>query len=213
MSQGSFVALVPVKPPAFGKSRLAGLGDDVRRRLAEAFAVDTVAACVGADSVAAVLAVTDDATFSTSLGALGAQTIPDGVAGDLNGSLRQAAAEARRRWPKLVPLAVCADLPALRSADLDELLADVATSEPCFVADAYGVGTTVYVASYAAFDPRFGPRSREAHLDAGAIELANAAPSVRRDVDDLDDLRDAIGLGVGRRTSDAVAGMESDLLA
>jgi 2-phospho-L-lactate guanylyltransferase len=212
MSQESFVVLMPVKPPAFGKSRLAGLGDDVRRRLAEAFAGDTVAACIAADAVAEVLVATDDAAFSTSLGALGAHTIPDGVAGDLNGTLRQAAAEARRRWPKLTPVAVCADLPALRSPDLDDLLNSVSTSEPCFVADAHGIGTTVYVASHARFDPRFGPSSRAAHLDTGAIELATAARSVRRDVDDLDDLRDAIELGVGRRTADAVSRVPPELL-
>ena len=41
-----YVALVPVKPPALGKSRLVGLTDDERRTLAAAFALDTVAACV-----------------------------------------------------------------------------------------------------------------------------------------------------------------------
>ena len=36
--------VVPVKPPAFGKSRLVGLSDEQRRDLAEAFALDTVQA-------------------------------------------------------------------------------------------------------------------------------------------------------------------------
>src|SRR3954452_4098014 len=35
-----YVALVPVKPPALGKSRLVGLADDDRRALAAAFALD-----------------------------------------------------------------------------------------------------------------------------------------------------------------------------
>src|SRR4051794_18143869 len=43
-----FVVLVPVKPPAVGKSRLLGLDAAVRRSLAEAFAQDTVAACLAA---------------------------------------------------------------------------------------------------------------------------------------------------------------------
>ena len=59
-----YVALVPVKPPALGKSRLVGLTDDVRRALAAAFALDTVAACVAAESVAQVLVATDDAAFA-----------------------------------------------------------------------------------------------------------------------------------------------------
>src|SRR5262249_55623791 len=101
-----FVALVPVKPPALGKSRLVGVADEVRRGLAEAFALDTVAACVAATCIARVLVATDDAAFSLELAALGAVTIPDGVAMDLNGTLRQSAAEARRRWPELVPAAL-----------------------------------------------------------------------------------------------------------
>ena len=196
-----YVVVVPVKPPALGKSRLVGLSDVERRQLAEGFAVDTVAACLAAEAVAAVLVVTDDASFSRVLGDLGSVAIPDGVAGDLNGALRQGAAEARRRWPDLVPVAVCADLPALRAVDLDSVLGRVGTDRPRFVPDAEGVGTTMYVAAYQEFDPRFGPRSREAHLEAGAVELLDVPPSLRRDVDDLDDLRDAITLGLGPSSS------------
>src|SRR5690349_8720650 len=36
------VVVVPVKPPALGKSRLVGLTDEQRHELAEAFALDTV---------------------------------------------------------------------------------------------------------------------------------------------------------------------------
>ena len=198
MPVSRYVLLVPVKPPAVGKSRLLGVAD--RRALAEAFALDTVAACLGARSVARVLVVTDDAGFSAQLSALGATAIPDGVADDLNGTLRQAAAEARRRWPDLTPAALCGDLPALRPGDLDEVLERETGERPWFVPDAAGIGTTLYSAAYDEFDPRYGGGSREAHLDAGAREVPDAPASVRRDVDDLDDLRDAIALGVGPRT-------------
>ena len=204
MSDQQYAVLVPVKPPALGKTRLGGVGDDARRTLAEAFAQDTVAACLAAASVGAVLVVTDDVRFSTVLTALGCEAVPDGVTGDLNGTLRQAAAEAHRRWPHLTPVALCADLPALVPADLDATLARVSGPHPSFVPDADGVGTTLYVASYEEFDPRFGPGSRDAHLDGGARELADAPASVRRDVDDLDDLLEAVALGVGPRTAAAV---------
>lgn len=192
------VLLVPVKPPSVGKSRLLGVAD--RRALAEAFALDTVSACLDADLVGRVLVVTDDAEFSAHLSALGASAIPDGVTDDLNGTLRLAAAEARRRWPDLTPAALCGDLPALRPADLDAVLGREAPG-PWFVPDAAGVGTTLYAAAYDAFDPRFGPGSRQAHVEAGAREVADAPASVRRDVDDADDLADAIRLGVGPRTA------------
>lgn len=204
MSAHQFVVLVPVKPPAVGKSRLLGLDADVRRSLAEAFAQDTVAACLGAGSVARVLAVTDDARFSSILGAIGADAIPDGVTDDLNGALRLAAAEAHRRWPELTPVALCADLPSLRSEDLDVALARAVLPHPSFVPDAAGTGTTLYVAGFEEFDPHFGPGSRDAHLDAGADELADVPVTVRRDVDDLDDLRAAVEIGVGPRTAAVV---------
>ena len=207
MSQQQYAVIVPVKPPARGKSRLVGLDDDARRRLAESFALDTVAACLAASRVGAVLVVTDDARFATVLSGLGSDAIPDGVTDDLNGTLRQAAAEAHRRWPHLTPATLCADLPALRPVDLDPALGGVVGPHPWFVADAADVGTTLYVASYDEFDPRFGPSSREAHLDAGALELVDVAPSLRRDVDDLDDLREAVSLGVGPRTAVVVRDM------
>src|SRR3954451_15593303 len=65
----SYVVLLPVKPPARGKSRLEG--DPVRRRaLAAAFALDTARACLSAESVGAVLAITDDARFAAELRAV-----------------------------------------------------------------------------------------------------------------------------------------------
>jgi 2-phospho-L-lactate guanylyltransferase len=197
-----FAVVVPVKPPALGKSRLVGLPDDVRRALAEAFALDTVAACLAATRVGAVLVATDDASFAARLSSLGCPSIPDGVTGDLNASLRQAAAEAQRRWPDLRPAALCADLPALRPADLDAALGEVG-EEPAYVPDAAGLGTTLYTAAWNRFDPRFGPGSRDAHdLDAFAVGVG--ATTLRRDVDDLEDLRAAVALGVGPRT-DALA--------
>jgi 2-phospho-L-lactate guanylyltransferase len=192
-----YVVLLPVKPPARGKSRLEG--DPVRRRaLAAAFALDTARACLAARSVLAVLAVTDDARFAGELRAAGCETIPDGVAGDLNESLRLAAAEARRRWPSATPVAVCADLPALSPADLDAALASA--SGVAFVADQDGVGTTLYTAPYDDFAPRFGHGSRQAHLDAGSSEIGGALPTLRRDVDDADALTAASLLGLGAHT-------------
>jgi 2-phospho-L-lactate/phosphoenolpyruvate guanylyltransferase len=196
----SFVVLLPVKPPARGKSRLEM--DPVRRRaLAAAFALDTARACLAAERVVAVLAVTDDARFADDLRAAGCDTIPDGVAEDLNESLRVAAAEAHRRWPDARPVAVCADLPSLLPADLDAaLLVADGDPSPAFVADEEGVGTTLYTAPLDGFRPRFGSRSRAAHLDAGSREIEGDLASLRRDVDDADGLAAATDLGLGAHT-------------
>lgn len=200
-----YVALVPVKPPALGKSRLVGFTDDERRALAAAFALDTVAACLAATAIAEVLVATDDASFSVELAALGAVTIPDGVAMDLNGTLRQSAAEARRRWPDLVPVAVTADLPAVRPEDLDAALSEVEPGRASYAADTEGLGTTLYTAPHDAFEPRFGPGSALAHDATGAAPITAALPRLRRDVDDLADLAQALALGVGPRTAERAA--------
>jgi 2-phospho-L-lactate guanylyltransferase len=197
----SYAVLLPVKPPGRGKTRL---GDLPRDTLAAAFALDTAAACLGAASVAEVLVITDDASFAAALSALGCAAIPDGVSGDLNASLVLAAAEAARRWPGLVPVALCADLPCLTPADLDAALAQQPTW-PKYVADANGTGTTMYAAPFPEFAPRFGFRSAAAHADGGAWPVEGDLRSLRLDVDDARDLDAAVVLGVGEQTAGALA--------
>jgi 2-phospho-L-lactate/phosphoenolpyruvate guanylyltransferase len=198
-----FAVLVPVKPPAFAKSRLRDLGDDARRDLATAFAVDTVTAAAACPLVDRVLVVTDDHVLARGLADLGVDVIPDGTSDDLNGTLALAAAEMHRRRPDLRLVALCADLPALRPEDLADALAAAPQDAMAFVADADGTGTTAVVApSLELFRPAFGPASRQRHLDAGAHELDEVdVPTLRRDVDDRDDLVEALRLGVGRSTS------------
>lgn len=200
-----FAVLVPVKPPTQGKSRLVGLPDEQRAVLATAFARDTVAAALAAHRVAVVMVVTDDAEFAAVAAADGCATLPDGVTGDLNGSLVQAALEAGRRWPSYAVAAVCADLPALRSADLDDALGRVPGDGTGFVADAGGEGTTTYAAASAGlFAPRFGAGSRDAHAAAGTIEITGDLSSLRQDVDDVADLGRVMVLGVGAHTAEAM---------
>lgn len=207
----SYVAVVPVKPPAFGKSRLLGLSDGQRRDLARAFALDTVAACLATPAVAATLVATDDAAFAADFAALGCVTIPDGDTNGLNAALRQAVADASRRWPDHTPAALCADLPALRPEDLSAALAALRPGRASFVADADGTGTTLYTAPYDEFSPLFGVDSRQAHLAAGTHEVAGDFATLRRDVDDLGGLRQALALGVGRETRRVAADLHLGL--
>ncbi len=196
------VVVIPVKPPGVGKTRLVGMADEQRVALASAFAIDTVSACLATDAVSRVLVTTDDARFATTLTALGAEACPDGGSG-LNQALVQATAEAGRRWPALRPVALCADLPALRSEDLAAALASV-TGHPAYVADAAGTGTTLYTASYDDFAPRFGADSARAHAAAGAAPVPGELAGLRQDVDDVVSLRAAIALGVGPATRRAL---------
>jgi 2-phospho-L-lactate/phosphoenolpyruvate guanylyltransferase len=198
-----FGVVVPVKPLSVAKSRLAELGDRTRRELVAAFAVDTVQAALESPVVAGVLVVTDDVELARSLTDLGVAAVPDGTSGDLNGTLRQGAAEVVRRHPGTAPVALCADLPCLRSSDLTAALTGAPAAEAAFVADNDGTGTTLYTApDLARFAPRFGPGSRAAHLEGGAVELEVPVDSpMRRDVDTPDDLLKARTLGVGARSA------------
>lgn len=201
-----FGVVIPVKPPRFAKSRLGGLGDEVRRALAVAFALDTVVAALRSDPVATVLVVTDDHRLADQVRALGAAVVPDGTA-DLNGSLKLGAAEVRRRAPELHLAALCADLPALRPDELARALMATAPLRLGFVADADRLGTTLVTApDLTRFRPRFGPDSRAEHLAAGAVELDGAGlDSLRRDVDTPADLEEALRLGIGPHTSRVTA--------
>jgi len=197
------VVVIPVKPPALGKSRLADLPPGQRHDLAEAFALDTVEVVLRTDGVLAVLAVTDDFRLAARLRAAGCEVMPDGSTGDLNAALVQAAAEVVRRWPGAVAVALCADLPGLVAGELRAVLDCVPDTGAAFLRDRVGTGTTLYAADPVTFEPKFGVGSAAAHAAAGAHEIDAEAPSVRADVDDLADLAAALVAGVGPHTAAA----------
>jgi 2-phospho-L-lactate guanylyltransferase len=142
----------------------------------------------------------------------------DGRQDALNAALLHGAAAASRRWPGTGLAALTADLPALRPAELAaalraaELAAARASAGSAFVPDAAGVGTTMYaVAPSGDFRPAFGGASRARHARAGAAELSlDGVPGLRRDVDTPDDLRAALGLGAGFRTTALAAELFTD---
>lgn len=202
MKRPQFVLLVPVKAPTLGKSRLR-VPDDVRPELATAFALDTLHAARATRLVTEVVVVTSDPGFGARCTGLGIATLPDGDG--LNASLTGAAGEVRSRLPDAIPVALCADLPCLRAEDLAAALGQVACGGAWFVADEDGTGTSMYAAPYDDFEPRFGTGSRAAHTTAGATEVLGALTSLRRDVDDEPTLAEALRLGAGRFTRDAVA--------
>ncbi len=195
--------VIPVKVLALAKSRLAGLPDADRRALALAMAADTTAAALASPVVGAVVVVSDDPAVAAQAAALGAEPLPDTGGAGLNKALIAGAEHMRERWPGRGVAALLADLPALRASDLTAALSAASGGTHAFVADAAGVGTTLYAAAPGTpFRPMFGERSRALHRQAGAAELdLPGIAGLRQDVDTLADLRLAAELGLGPRSA------------
>ncbi|GAA2604202.1 2-phospho-L-lactate guanylyltransferase [Streptomyces violaceus] len=200
--------VVPLKPLAQAKSRLADTADDgLRPGLALAFAQDTVAAALACPAVRDVAVVTNDARAGRELAVLGAAIIPDEPGSGLNAALAHGAGIIRSTRPGSPVAALNADLPALRPPELTRVL-DAATEFPrAFLPDAAAIGTTLLAATPGReLLPIFGTDSRARHRASGAVELSLAdVDSVRQDVDTGDDLRNALALGVGPHTAAAAA--------
>jgi 2-phospho-L-lactate/phosphoenolpyruvate guanylyltransferase len=217
----TWTVVMPVKVLAHAKSRLAILAGPRRPDLALAFASDTATAVLACPEVARVVVVTSDLAAAGQLTALGAVVVPDEppvvpdeppVVPDepqngLNAALSHGAAIAFRRWPGSGVAALAADLPALRPLELSRALRAAAAFPSSFVPDAAGIGTTMYATlPGTVFRPMFGGASRARHASGGATELTvGDIAGLRRDVDTPDDLRAAIALGAGFRTT-ALAG-------
>ncbi|GGL96894.1 2-phospho-L-lactate guanylyltransferase [Streptomyces fumigatiscleroticus] len=203
-----WILVVPVKPLARAKSRLADTADDgLRPELALAFAQDTVTAALACPAVADVAVVTDDARAGRELSALGARIVTDEPGGGLNAALAHAATAVRAGRPGSAVAALNADLPALRPGELARVLRAAAEFPRAFLPDAAAIGTTLLAATPGReLRPAFGEGSRARHRGTGAVELClGNVDSVRQDVDTGDDLRAALALGVGPHTAAVAA--------
>jgi len=228
---GGWAVVLPVKPLARAKSRLAAATGPLRPALALAFALDTVTAALRCPEVARVVVVTDDPLAAAELARAGAEIVPDEPGAGLNAALahgarhaashpdaeraaERTAEDARARTRAHAPghapgvVAMSADLPALRPHELALVLRAAAGHPRAFLADAHEVGTTLLTArAGVALGPAFGGESRARHAASGARELAGPGlevPSVRRDVDTEEDLRAAVRLGLGPHTAEVV---------
>jgi len=194
--------LIPVKDGRTAKSRL-GVGDDRERaELMAAFARDAITAATAVPDIE-VYVVGDGAALAEVLDGLQVTVLPDEGDGQLNLALARAAGRVARA--DLGTAVLLADVPCLRTADLEAALSD--GEDRRFVADAVGTGTTLLIAPPGTgLDPRFGPGSAQAHRDSGARALGAPLESLRLDVDTTDDLEAALRFGVGVHTAKVASG-------
>ncbi|MQY18439.1 2-phospho-L-lactate guanylyltransferase [Nocardia macrotermitis] len=198
-------AVIAVKNLERAKSRLAEiLAPADRSRLVLAMLSDTVHAALAA-GIGSVTVVTPDADVAAAVHALGAATHPDpGAATDpLNAALAAAATAVRERHGAVELLALQADLPALRPAELTDMLAAAPTTGRALIADHTGEGTAALLVCdpHTPLTPLFGPNSARRHADSGAKDLDGDWPGLRLDVDTPADLRAAADVGLGPATT------------
>jgi 2-phospho-L-lactate guanylyltransferase len=194
--------VVPVKALANAKTRLRGaVHPDEHARLVLAVLLDTVTAATAADGVGRVLVVSSDPTVAAVLAAEGFECVPENGAEGLNGAYRHGAVVLRRTNPTGQIGALQADLPALRPDELAGAI-KAADGRRAFCADRQKTGTTLLLSAPGApLGPRFGVHSAHAHAASGALPLTDSWPSLRCDVDTVQDLSAARELGLGVRTS------------
>ncbi|AOS65307.1 2-phospho-L-lactate guanylyltransferase [Actinoalloteichus hymeniacidonis] len=203
--------LVPVKMLHAAKSRLLGAADDGvgnperHAQLVVALLLDTLTAARAAEGVRRVIAVTSDLTVSAAVRAEGLTVLAEPPSGGLNAALQHGSTQLLSGDPTVRVGALQADLPALRSEDLAEALAQ-AGDRRAFCADRQGTGTTMLIAAPGSpLLPGFGVGSAERHAASGAVQVGTDRPTLRCDVDTEDDLRAAAGLGLGENTRAVLA--------
>lgn len=205
-------AVIAVKSLDRAKSRLADyMPPPQRGRLVLAMLADTVCAAASVPTIDSVTVVTPDSAVAALAHTLGvvvhpepdnghhAPTDPDG----LNRALAATATTLRQQHGPIDVLALQADLPALRSEELEQMLAVAPTDTRTLVVDHAGTGTAALLArSGYALQPKFGPDSGRRHIGDGATGLDGDWPGLRLDVDTAVDLDRAIALGIGKHTRD-----------
>jgi 2-phospho-L-lactate guanylyltransferase len=169
------------------------LPPDARQLVADAMALDVVAAAAEAATVTAVYVVTNDVHVAWAAQLLGAVVVADPGTG-LNNALHAPGVNGRVAF-------LLGDIPALTATALDLALELAATYETSFIVDAAGTGTTLLASSSPTITTHFGANSAALHVAAGYTPLAPVPVALTCDVDTVADLHRAAALGLGERTA------------
>ncbi|MFD4421608.1 2-phospho-L-lactate guanylyltransferase [Agromyces sp. NPDC058484] len=213
----TWTLVIPVKALAAAKSRLApAVTPPVRLALARAFALDTIETSNAARSVDRIVVVTGEVDLDAHL-PHGVDVLHESPGAGLGSAVELGVAAARSDGDVAVAV-LLGDLPALHTDGLESALHAAARHPLAFVPDADGTGTTLVTAQVGeSFTPAFGDRSAARHAAAGFTDLVEAEPDsmtsgVRRDVDTVEALEDALLAGVGPHTAEVVAALADGAL-
>ncbi len=188
------VALLPAKPLALAKTRLAPLLDNTHRAcVAAAMFTDVLHALTSAPAIDAAVVVTADATLAAHARLAGAIVVDEGTPRGLNGAVALGTAAATRLGATSV-LVVLSDVPLIQAGDVDALFRRAPADGGLVVPSKEGTGTNAMLRTPpAVFPPCFGGRSLERHV--AAAERAGIPCTIVRnarlelDLDTPEDLR------------------------
>ncbi len=186
-------AVVPLKPLAEAKRRLAGvLSPADRQGLMLAMLRDVVAALKAAETIDGILLVSRDSGAGALARELGIDYLLSQRDQDLNSALEAAIADVGRRGAGTM-MVLPGDVPLVQAGDIDGIIA--ALPEPpalVLAAAADGDGTNCLVAAPPGLlTMRFGPGSAGRHLkaatDAGSAGVSYPGDGFALDIDDAAD--------------------------
>lgn len=203
--------VVPVKGGPGAKSRLHS---PARGAIATAVALDTIATAVTTVGATRVLVVTGDRGLEREVRTIAPVAIVDDPGTGLDAAalagvsslVGVAGAGVVGAGAPVTGVAVLlGDHPCLTERELRVALEVSGRHTRAFVPDAHGTGTAMVTTTRPGeFASAFGAGSAARHQAVGMVRLDLELPGLRLDVDDLDDLDAARGLGIGPRTRAAL---------
>lgn len=197
-------AVVPVKRLSEAKSSLSGvLTPEQRRELVLCMLTDVLNALEHAPSVAGKVVVSPDDEVLTFARSKGAEGVADhGL--ELNKALKLGIRYASAKGARSV-LIVPADLPLLKSADVENIIAMASSPKGIVIAPSKANGTNaLFLMPPDVMSLQFGGESFPAHLmearRIGIMPHIYRSPAVATDIDEAVDLLSVENLGLGTRT-------------
>ena len=187
-------AIVPVKPLSRAKSRLAGaLPPEQRQYLATQMLLRTVRLLLPLSPIQGVLVISRDTQALAMVRELGAQTVQESGAPELNSALLRAT-QASRVWGSEAVLVVPADIPLLSAEDVGTVVElGRYHNSVVLVPDRREEGTNLLFVRPPGIIPyAFGGSSFSRHQyyarEVGATVLIHRSERVSLDIDTPDDL-------------------------
>lgn len=200
------LAVVPLRSPGVGKTRLAGALDPEQRAVLSAAMLGDVAAALADAAVDEIVVAAGGAAAAAAAAAFGLSVVLDAP---MPGGLNAALAEVAGRWPGAQVLIVAADLPRLTAADVDAVLA---IDREVVIAPTHAGGTGGLLRRRVGrMGTAFGPESTRRHRDLARAVGASVATLEREgfhhDVDTWTDLVALHEVEVGANTAAVLPGM------